>query len=54
VKLSELKKNFAPAAAHSQKLTPDTAKIFSQLAHQTQKTKTNLADLEAFLEILQS
>ncbi len=36
-KLSELKENSAPAAEHSQKLTPDAATILSQLARQAQK-----------------
>jgi hypothetical protein len=36
-KLSELKQNSAPATEHSQKLTPDTATILSQLARQAQK-----------------
>ena len=39
--LSELKQNFAPAAEHSQKLTPDTATILSQLARQAQKIYRN-------------
>ena len=33
--LSELKQNSAPATTASKKLTPDAAKIFSQLARQT-------------------
>jgi uncharacterized Zn finger protein len=32
-----LKENSAPAAEHSQKLTPDAATILSQLARQAQK-----------------
>ncbi len=52
--LSELKENSAPAAAHSQKLTPDAATILSQLRARRKKTKTDLADLEAILEILES
>jgi ABC-type transporter Mla subunit MlaD len=39
--LSELKQNFAPAAEHSQKLTPDAATILSQLARQAQKIYRN-------------
>jgi hypothetical protein len=34
-KLSELKQNSVPAATPSEKLTPDAAKILSQLARQT-------------------
>jgi hypothetical protein len=39
--LSELKQNFAYAAEHSQKLTPDAAAILSQLARQAQKIYRN-------------
>jgi ABC-type transporter Mla subunit MlaD len=39
--LSELKQNFAYAAEHSQKLTPDAATILSQLARQAQKIYRN-------------
>jgi hypothetical protein len=35
--LSELKKNFPPAATVSKKLTPDAATILSQFARQAQK-----------------
>jgi uncharacterized coiled-coil DUF342 family protein len=52
--LSELKQNSAPAATVSEKLTPDAATILSQLRTQRKKSKTDLADLEAILEILQS
>jgi uncharacterized coiled-coil DUF342 family protein len=52
--LSELKQNFAPAATVSEKLTPDAATILSQLRTQRKKSKTDLMDLEAILEILQS
>jgi len=38
--LSELKKNPAPAATLSKKLTPDAATILSQLARQVQKIKS--------------
>ncbi|HEY9300051.1 MAG TPA: hypothetical protein VIQ31_27550 [Phormidium sp.] len=38
--LSELKKNFIPAATLSKKLTPDAATILSQLARQMQKIKS--------------
>jgi uncharacterized coiled-coil DUF342 family protein len=54
VELSELKQNSAPAAAHSQKLTPDAATILSQLRATRKKSKTDLADLEAILDILES
>jgi uncharacterized coiled-coil DUF342 family protein len=50
----ELKQNPAPAAAHSQKLTPDAATILSELRARRKKSKTDLADLEAILEILES
>jgi chromosome segregation ATPase len=52
--LSELKQNSAPATAHSQKLTPDVATILSQLRTRRKKSKTDLADLEMILEILES
>jgi uncharacterized coiled-coil DUF342 family protein len=52
--LSELKKNFAPAATLCEKLTPDAATILSQLRTRRKKSKTDLADLEAILEILES
>jgi uncharacterized protein (DUF3084 family) len=52
--LSELKQNSAVAATLLEKLTPDAATILSQLARQAQKSKTDLADLEAMLEILES
>ena len=54
VELSELKQNFAPAATLSEKLTPDAAAILSQLRATRKKSKTELADLEAILEILES
>jgi chromosome segregation ATPase len=53
-KLSELKQNSAPAAKVSEKLTPDAATILSQLRVRRKKSKTDLADLEAILEILES
>jgi len=53
-KLSELKQNSALAAKLSEKLTPDVATILSQLRAKRKKSKTDLADLEAILEILQS
>ena len=52
--LFELKQNSAPAATVSEKLTPDVATILSQLRAKRKKSKTDLADLEAILEILQS
>jgi hypothetical protein len=52
-KLSELKQNSAPAATLSEKLTPDAATILSQLRARRKKSKTDLADLEAILEILE-
>jgi len=53
-KLSELKQKSAPAATLFEKLTPDAATILSQLRARRKKSKTDLADLEAILEILQS
>ena len=52
--LSEPKQNSAPAATVSEKLTPDAATILSQLRARRKKSKTDLADLEAILEILES
>jgi len=52
--LSKLKQNSAYAAAHSQKLTPDAATILSQLRARRKKSKTDLADLEVILKILES
>jgi predicted outer membrane protein len=52
--LSELKQNSAPAATLPKKLTPDAATILSQLRARRKKSKTDLADLEAILEILES
>jgi chromosome segregation ATPase len=52
--LFELKQNSAYAATVSEKLTPDAATILSQLRAKRKKSKTDLADLEAILEILQS
>jgi DNA repair exonuclease SbcCD ATPase subunit len=49
-----LKQNSAPAATLSEKLTPDAATILSQLRTRRKKSKTDLADLEAILEILES
>jgi len=52
--LSELKQNSAPAAKLSEKLAPDAATILSQLRARRKKSKTDLADLETILEILES
>jgi len=52
--LSELKQNSAPTATLSEKLTPDVTTILSQLRARRKKSKTDLADLEAILEILES
>jgi len=52
--LSELKQNSVPAARLSEKLTSDAATILSQLRTRRKKSKTDLADLEAILEILES
>jgi ABC-type transporter Mla subunit MlaD len=52
--LSELKQNFARATRLSNKSTADAATIISQLRARRKKSKTDLADLEAILEILES
>jgi hypothetical protein len=52
--LCELKQNSAPAATVSEKLAPDAATILSQLRAKRKKSKTDLADLEAILEIIES
>jgi len=52
--LSQKEQNSAPATAHSQKLTPDAATILSQLRARRKKSKTDLADLETILKILES
>jgi hypothetical protein len=49
-----LKQNSAPAATVSEKLTPDAVTILSQLRAKRKKSKTDLANLEAILEILES
>jgi uncharacterized coiled-coil DUF342 family protein len=51
---SKLKQISAPAVTLSEKLTPDAATILSQLRARRKKSKTDLADLEAILEILES
>jgi cell division protein FtsB len=52
--LSELKKNSVPTATLFEKLTPDAATILSQLRARRKKSKTDLVDLEAILEILEN
>jgi chromosome segregation ATPase len=52
--LSKLKQNSAPVATLPEKLTPNAATILSQLRARRKKSKTDLADLEAILEILES
>jgi peptidoglycan hydrolase CwlO-like protein len=52
--LSELKQISAPTAKLFEKVTPDAATILSQLRARRKKTKTDLADLAAILEILES
>jgi len=52
--LSERKQNSVPATTLFGKLTPDAAKILSQLRARRKKSKTDLADLEAILEIIES
>ena len=51
--LSELKQNSAPAARLSERLTSDAATILSQLRARRKKSKIDLADMEAILEILE-
>ncbi len=52
--LSELKQNLASTATLSEKLIPDAPTILSQLRAKRKKSKTDLADLEAILEILEN
>jgi predicted outer membrane protein len=52
--ISELKQNSAPATTLPKKLTPDAATLLSQLRDRCKKSKTDLGDLEAILEILES
>ena len=52
--LSEKKQNSTPAATLPKKLTPNAATILSQLRARRKKSKTDLADLETILEILES
>jgi peptidoglycan hydrolase CwlO-like protein len=51
---SKLKQISAPTAKLSEKVTPDVATVLSQLRARRKKSKTDLADLEAILEILES
>jgi hypothetical protein len=53
-KRSSLKKNPAPAATLSKKLTPDAATISASSPARRKKSKADLAELELILEILQS
>jgi chromosome segregation ATPase len=53
VKLSELKKNSAPAATLSEKVTPDAAILLSQLRVKRKKSPVSLAEIEAILEIIE-
>ena len=52
--LSKKKQNSTPAATLPEKLTPNAATILSQLRARRKKSKTDLADLETILEILES
>jgi galactitol-specific phosphotransferase system IIB component len=52
--LSELKQNFVPATTLSEKSTPDCGYYSQPAPSQRKKSKTDLADLEAILEILES
>jgi chromosome segregation ATPase len=52
--LSEKKQNSAPATTLPEKLTPNAATILSQLRARRKKSKTDLADLETILEILEN
>jgi hypothetical protein len=53
-KVSELKQNSAPATRLGEKLMPNAATIFSQLRARCKKSETDLEELEAILEILES
>jgi hypothetical protein len=52
--LSEKEQNSVPAATPSENLTPDAATILSKFRARRKKSKTDLADLEVILEILES
>jgi hypothetical protein len=53
-KLFELKQNSAPAARLGEKLTSNATTIFSQLRARCKKSETDLVELEAILESLES
>jgi hypothetical protein len=53
-KFSELKQNSALAARLGEKLTPKAATIFGQLRARCKKSETDLVELEAILESLES
>jgi len=53
-KVSESKQNSAPAVRLFEKLTPNAATIFSQFRARCKKSETDLVELEAILEILES
>jgi len=53
-KFSELKQSSALAARVGKKLTPNAGTIFSQLRARCKKLETDLVELEAILEILES
>ncbi|MDP8936094.1 MAG: hypothetical protein M3N42_18665 [Cyanobacteriota bacterium] len=50
--LSELKQNSVPAATLSEEVTFDAATILSKLRAKQKKSKVQLADVEALLELL--
>jgi uncharacterized protein (DUF3084 family) len=52
--LCELKQDSVPAATLPKKLIPNAVTILSQLRAKRKKSKTDIADLEAILEILES
>ena len=51
---SEKKQNSTPTPTLPKELTPNAATILSQLRARRKKSKTDLADLETILEILES
>jgi hypothetical protein len=48
-----VKQNIPPVATVSEKLTPDTTTIFSQLRARRKKSPVSLADIETILEIME-
>lgn len=52
--LSPLYQNYIPTAALSTNLTPDGPTILSKLRAKHKKSKVDLADIEAILELLES